>query len=296
MRIVLSAWLEQAGRIEASVVCTCKEEEHNHVAANRHREDRRPGAILQAVQAREPRRLFAAGDLDTALAGGTVLHDFLHGDDMAFAMALQNDGKVLLAGRADSGGATGNDFAVWRFLDNGSIDTSFGSGGVVLTDMGSAFDSINAIAVQGDGKIVVAGETVRDAQPPPIFCACALYSLTAHSIQHSTPDGKVVTDGSGDTDQLNAMKLMPDGRMSSPAGSSPAACRNSPRARYTPAGNLDSTFGGSGDIVADFANGYLQAQSMALLSDGSLIAAGMVYDFNSGQRRCRGACAGQRGG
>ncbi len=251
-------------------------------AANRHREVRRASAILQAVQSLEPRRLFAAGDLDPAFAGGTVLQDFIHGDDMAFAMALQSDGKVLLAGHAASGGATGNDFAVARFLSNGSLDPTFGAGGEVLTDMGSAYDSINAIAVQSDGKIVVAGETVRDATSTDF--ALARYNADGSLDGTFGTSGKVVTDLSHDTDQLNAMNLMPDGRIVVTGWSMVNGLPQFAAARYTAAGNLDSTFGGSGHIVAPFANGYSQAQSMAMLSDGSFIAAGSVYDFNSGQR------------
>src|SRR5207244_6184161 len=116
-------------------------------------------AVSHALEALEPRRLFAVGDLDPSFAGGTVLRDFVHGNDFGFAVAVQADNKVLVAGTAASGGVSGNDFAVARFNENGTVDTSFGSGGIVLTDLGSSSDSAYAIAVQPDGKIVVAGET-----------------------------------------------------------------------------------------------------------------------------------------
>src|SRR5436190_20815184 len=76
---------------------------------------RRSGIIHRAIESLESRRLFSAGDLDSAFAGGTVVRDFNHGDDLGFSLALQTDGKVLIAGRADNGGTRGNDCAIARF-------------------------------------------------------------------------------------------------------------------------------------------------------------------------------------
>ena len=83
----------------------------------------------------ESRFLMAAGDLDAAFSGGKVLHDLLGGDEVAFAMAVQSDGKLLLAGRADG------DFALVRLNSNGSLDSTFGASGIVTTDMGTASDA-----------------------------------------------------------------------------------------------------------------------------------------------------------
>src|SRR3954452_2250801 len=116
---------------------------------------RRSGIFHRAIESLESRRLFSAGELDSAFAGGTVHRGFIAGDELGFSIALQSDGKVLIAGRADMGGPRGNDFAVARFNSDGSVDTSFGNAGMVVTDMGSASDSIAAISLQSDGKIVV---------------------------------------------------------------------------------------------------------------------------------------------
>ena len=67
-------------------------------------------------------------------------------------MVLQPDGKILLAG------SSGSDFAVARLLPGGSPDTSFGTGGRTTVDFGSSDDG-SAMALQPDGKIVVAGTT-----------------------------------------------------------------------------------------------------------------------------------------
>jgi uncharacterized delta-60 repeat protein len=72
------------------------------------------------------------------------------GDDKANSIAVQPDGKVILAGSGN------NNFALARFLANGCPDTTFGTNGKVTTDFG-AIDFINDIALQADGKIVAVG-------------------------------------------------------------------------------------------------------------------------------------------
>src|SRR4029077_6628971 len=70
-------------------------------------------------------------------------------------VALQPDGKIVVVGR--SGGLTGFDFGVVRYDADGSLDTGFGTGGMVRTDFAGGADYAHGVAIQGDGKIVVAG-------------------------------------------------------------------------------------------------------------------------------------------
>src|SRR5207249_3267166 len=90
------------------------------------------------------------GSLDPSFRGGRVVTSFADRDE-ASALALQSDGKIVVAGFSDAGGR--QDFALARYNPNGSLDPSFGSGGRALTD----FDAL-ALALQPDGKVVVVGE------------------------------------------------------------------------------------------------------------------------------------------
>ena len=74
--------------------------------------------------------------------------------DEAYAVALQADGKILVAG-GSAQGASGIDFALLRYTANGALDTTFGNGGKVTTPFGNDTDRAYAIVVQGDGRIVV---------------------------------------------------------------------------------------------------------------------------------------------
>ena len=73
---------------------------------------------------------------------------------MLIAIALQPDGKLVVAGYSDSGGW---DFSLARFNPDGSLDNTFSGDGIVITQVGSDDSTIEALALQADGKIIAAG-------------------------------------------------------------------------------------------------------------------------------------------
>lgn len=85
---------------------------------------------------------------------GTVVRDLTSGDDFGWDVALQADGKIVVAGVSD---ANGGQFAVLRFDDEGGWDSSFGGDGLVTTNFTAAFDGALAVGLQADGTIVAAG-------------------------------------------------------------------------------------------------------------------------------------------
>src|SRR3954468_327865 len=145
----------------------------------------------------EGRTMFAAGSIDSLFGtNGTVVRNIFNSDDYGFAVAVQSDGKVLVAGRASNGVSGGSDFAVARFNSNGSLDTSFGMNGIATTDLGSLSDSAYAMAIQSDGKIVLAGETTRSTTD----FALVRYNANGTLDTSFGGTGKVISDLSGDTD------------------------------------------------------------------------------------------------
>src|SRR5207249_1412839 len=110
-------------------------------------------SFAHAVQA-------APGDLDSTFdSDGRVTTDFAGNSDVPFALAIQADGKLVVAGRAFTGTLTKNDFALARYNPDGSLDSTFGSGGRVTTDFTNTSDEVFALFIQTDGKLVVAGDT-----------------------------------------------------------------------------------------------------------------------------------------
>ncbi len=96
------------------------------------------------------------GSLDTSFSGDGVATTNRHNARHIHAIALQPNGKIVVAGQAVDG--TGrSDFALARYLRNGSLDRSFGDRGIVITDFGGPNDFATALVLQPDGKIVAVG-------------------------------------------------------------------------------------------------------------------------------------------
>ena len=157
-------------------------------------------------------------------------------DDVAYGLALQPDGKIVLAGQSNNG--SNLDFALARYNANGTLDTSFGTGGKVTTAFGNGIDSISAVALQPDGKIVVAGYTNTDF-------ALARYNANGSLDTSFSNDGKVTTDLGTAFDAVYAVALQPDGKIVA-AGEILTAFG---LARYNADGSLDTTFGEDGKVT-----------------------------------------------
>ncbi len=98
------------------------------------------------------------GSLDTSFDGdGKAVTDMggVGGNDAAYAVAIQPNGKILAGGYAYNG--SDNDMALARYNSSGSLDTSFGGDGRVITVIGTAAEVIRGLAVQSNGKIIAVG-------------------------------------------------------------------------------------------------------------------------------------------
>jgi uncharacterized delta-60 repeat protein len=119
--------------------------------------------------------LNADGTLDSTFSGdGLLILPEFDGGSLDFAVALQGDGKIILAGSDVVGGQ--QDFAVARLNVDGTLDTSF-DGGMFTIDFNGGLDQAYAAAVQGDGRIVLAGRATRSALVGGIFGAVRLVLL-----------------------------------------------------------------------------------------------------------------------
>ena len=98
------------------------------------------------------------GSLDTTFSGdGRLTTDFDGGTDAAHALALQPDGRIVLGGESEG------DFAAARYEPGGQLDSSFGGDGLVRTDFAGGSDVAYALALQPDGKLVLAGSATQSS-------------------------------------------------------------------------------------------------------------------------------------
>src|SRR5262245_19798703 len=122
----------------------------------------RRSAVLRAaahstqMERLDDRVLLSSGDLDSTFRnGGKFTHDFGFGNDSGYSMHMLSDGRFLVAGTVR--GANGsNDFGLARFLADGTLDTTFGIGGMVTTDFSqtstASADEAPAIIVHASGR------------------------------------------------------------------------------------------------------------------------------------------------
>ncbi|MEN3334675.1 MAG: hypothetical protein V7641_4040, partial [Blastocatellia bacterium] len=219
------------------------------------------------------------GDLDLTFGvDGTVATDLGNLlNDSATAVAAQSDGKVVAVGYVSTS-STGKDFAVIRLNPNGTLDSTFGNGGKLGFDFGSATrdDIARAVAIQPDGRIVIAGEAaVSLAGNFDIVLA----RLNADGTFDTTfgSNGKVVTNlPNNRADFGRALALQPDGRILVAGYSNrPTTGDDFVIVRYNSNGTLDTTFGGTGIVTTDIlTNREDRAASLALQSNGNIVVAG----------------------
>jgi uncharacterized delta-60 repeat protein len=226
------------------------------------------------------------GSLDTSFgSGGEITTDFSKGDDQAFAVALQPDGKIVVAGYAYNNPKTNYDFALARYTASGSLDTTFGNNGKVTTSFGAYHDDVHAIALQSDGKIVAVGSASNINQPisdpalhDPGLIALARYTASGSLDKSFGSGGLVTTTIAGtDTDNAYAVAVQTDGKIVV-AGN---AGYDFALVRYTTSGSLDAGFGSGGKVTTDFANSVDRAYAVILQTDGQIVAAGLTTNVNS---------------
>jgi uncharacterized delta-60 repeat protein len=216
-------------------------------------------------------RYNADGSLDTTFNGtGKVTTDFGLGDDKSRSVAVQNDGKIVVAGSAFTG--TGLDFAVVRYNTNGTLDTTFNGTGKVTTAIGSSLDEATSVAIQKDGKIVVSGAS--DHPTTSYDWALVRYNTNGTLDTTFNGTGKLTTDFNNIEGSLG-VAVQSDGKIVA-VGHSQVVDTDLTLVRYNPNGSLDTTFGGTGKVTTDVGVGDF-AFSVAIQSNGKIVVSGSPW-------------------
>ncbi|MEH1949260.1 MAG: putative Ig domain-containing protein, partial [Nostoc sp.] len=195
------------------------------------------------------------GSLDTSFGTAGKVTTNLGSTDIAYSIALQDDGKILVAGVSSS------NFAVLRYDSNGSLDTSFGTAGKVINNLGSS-DIAYSVALQGDGKILLAGVSNSNF-------AVLRYNSNGSLDNSFGTAGKVITN-LGSTDIARSIALQDDGKILVAGVSN----NNFAVVRYNSNGSLDTSFGTTGTVTTNLGSTDI-AYSIALQDDGKILLVGV---------------------
>ncbi len=213
-------------------------------------------------------RLMPDGTPDVSFgSGGLVTTGAIDHSYRAYAVGLQNTGKIVVAGLAYDLSLDGNVILV-RYLADGTLDTTFGNGGITSSDLngGPAFQAAWSLGVTADDRLVIVGEEsanglvcarfTADGSLDPSFgvsgVALTGVGFSTGMCLHLNPDGSVFAGGyrlDGDSDWMLA--------------------------RFRPDGVLDPTFGTGGVATLDLAGGDTEMmRGVSVLADGRIAACG----------------------
>jgi len=198
---------------------------------------------------------------------GFIVTEISEEKDVAESIAIQNDGKIIVVGTTDH--KPSPDIVLIRYNEDGSIDNSFGIGGIVITDINSALDIGKVVAIQKDGKIVVSGFTHVANK---FYITLLRYDSNGDLDPTFGKSGIVITDINGRRGKMD-MVIQSDGKI---IVVSPSEVENSHHftvLRFNSNGSLDKSFGNKGVIKTIIGN-YSEAESVALDANGNIVVAG----------------------
>lgn len=222
-------------------------------------------------------RYLTNGSLDPAFSGdGKQITNLTSGDDYAWAVAIQpSDQRIVVVGGA---GGSGGRFMLARYNQNGTLDGTFGNSGRVLTDFTSRYEYVDAIAIQGDGKILAAGSTNYFGSNPRF--ALARYETDGDLDTTFSGDGKQTTGFAEGLAWAFGVALETDGDIvaAGQAGSKVAI------ARYSANGVIDGSFSGDGRQTTNLTAGTDYADEVMIQADGSFVVVGSANYFGADAR------------
>lgn len=215
------------------------------------------------------------GTLDTGfgMGGKASTHVGVGTNSVANAMALQTDGKLVLVGYCP--GALLNAFCALRYNPDGTLDPTFGAGGSVRTSVSAVSSQANAIALQADGKIVLAGQCAGGNNDD--FCALR-YNMDGSLDASFGIGGTVTTAISTGDDIARAVAVQPNGKILLVGGCTHQLAYSAFCAlRLNADGSLDTSFGSGGKVIRATGSADAVARSIAIQSDGKILLAGSCW-------------------
>jgi uncharacterized delta-60 repeat protein len=213
-------------------------------------------------------------------------HAAIAADSSAYgqSVAAQRDGKIVVAGYAEVG--RGNQFALVRYNSDGSLDTSLNGSGKLTTAVGARDCHGQGVALQGDGKIVVAGYSFNSGG----YCSFTVLRYGADGSLDTTfaDSGKVTTNVGTKNASAESVTIQSDGKIVV-AGSFNASNNDFAVVRYNANGTLDTSFNETGKAAADFGADDF-GRSVAMHGDGRIVVTGYTTKSYESKKECALAC------
>lgn len=193
--------------------------------------------------------------------------------DFAYDITLQPDGKIVLAGSVkNSNGDYHSDFVVARYFDDGNLDSSFGTNGIVILDV-AEMDEAQSVKVQSDGKIVFSG-----------WSSSISGEVTSFQIVRLFPNGNIDTSfgefGAASSPIIfssheQLIQIQNDSKILVVGAVTTTSAYDIAMVRFDESGNLDTTFGNNGVVITtDGPETSSQANCILVQPDGKILIGG----------------------
>ena len=209
------------------------------------------------------------GTLDTGFGtNGAYIYDGRNGNDGGYAIAVQSDNRIMVAGSAanDSDG----DVIVLRLDTDGSLDPNFASNGIYTYDSDNGSDSVNDLLIQSDGKIVMCGSSSNGTDNDLL-----VMRLNANGAPDTTfgTNGVALYDGGNGSDFATRLTVQNDGKILVTGNSHNGSDYDIIVARFNANGTLDTTFGTGGIVFYDGGD-YDRGFGIDTNSNGNILVTG----------------------
>lgn len=218
------------------------------------------------------------GSLDTSFSGdGIATANIVGGpsrQDRANALAIQPDGKIVAVGYSTSGDGPPPSISLVRYLPNGTLDTSFGGTGKFATQVGTSDSEARGVAIDGAGRVLVAGFALNGIEKD---FAVVRYKANGELDTTFSFDGKTTVSFGASNDTANAIAIQPDGKIVVAGVAETSGDLDIALARLNDDGTLDATFNSTGKVRTDLPSGDGQALDVALQADSRILIAGSAY-------------------
>ncbi|HRH03439.1 MAG TPA: hypothetical protein PLI68_04040 [Bacteroidia bacterium] len=225
-------------------------------------------------------RYTADGLLDSSFASnGKMVYNFGNGNAIAYAIKVQADGKILVAGRSSAPGIVG--MASIRLNMDGSLDTTYGSNGAVITAVGTANDFALGIYLHSDGRIVLGGASYLSS-----FSRMALVRYHSDGSIDTTfaSNGTLIASVTGENIYCHRIEIDSSSNYIVSGNLSNITSTSAFLKRYTSNGILDVSFGLLGTWYPSVGNSFTESTTgLIKQADGKLIV-GLTTDANSSRK------------
>ena len=193
--------------------------------------------------------------------------------DNLISIAIQSDGKIVAAGTASISSV--QRFALARYNTDGSLDNTFGTGGIVTTAIpSSTMDGAGAVAIQSDGKIVAAGYTLNTTADFVVI----RYNANGTPDTNFDSDGIAIAPVGAVHDFGSAVLIQADGKIVVAGYANIGTTNNFGLVRFNASGSLDNTFDTDGVTITTFGTTASAIKSIAVQTDGKIVAVGTGGD------------------